>query len=313
MISLGRRSATTALVPIEATPTRLEQAIHNFLLDRHIAGATPKTLSTYADQFRPFMRWCLAHGLDLDGLGVEALRRYLAHRRERSTNALFDAVRRLKAFFRWCAQEQLCSDIAASIRPPRLQTKVIEAFTEPQVRALLALCSEPTLIGRRDEALIRLMLDSGVRISEALALTALDVDLINSRVHIRNGKGQRARYAPIGAKTARALMRYLAVRETASAISTNIFITKEGEPLNRRHAEQHIARLGKRAGIEGVRVSPHTFRHTCAIWFLRRGGDAFSLQALLGHSSLAMTKRYVAMRERDVSDAHARFGPGELV
>jgi len=79
--------------------------------------------------------------------------------------------------------------------------------------------------------------------------------------------------------------------------------------MNRRHAHQTIARLGKRAGISNVRCSPHTFRHTCALLFLQRGGDAISLQRILGHASLTMTRRYVFQTVDDLADSHRKSSP----
>ena len=84
--------------------------------------------------------------------------------------------------------------------------------------------------------------------------------------------------------------------------------------MNRRHAHQTIARLGKRANIREKRCSPHTLRHTAAVLFLRRGGDALSLQRLLGHTTLAMTTHYVASASLDdVEAAHRRASPGDAV
>jgi site-specific recombinase XerD len=151
-----------------------------------------------------------------------------------------------------------------------------------------------------------------LRISEALALTSSDVDIENRRVFVRCGKGQKQRIVPMGPRTARAILSYIRLRNQIAASSSTLFLVEGGKAMNRRHAHQQIARIAKRAGIEES-VGPHRLRHTCALWFLRRGGDAFSLQKLLGHATLEMTKRYVSMTAADISAAHAKFAPGDVV
>lgn len=83
-----------------------------------------------------------------------------------------------------------------------------------------------------------------------------------------------------------------------------------GEGLTRHGLRFLIVRLGKAARLDGsTRVSPHTFRHTFAIEFLRAGGNVFTLQQLLGHTHLAMTNRYVAIAQADITAQHRQFSP----
>jgi integrase/recombinase XerD len=173
---------------------------------------------------------------------------------------------------------------------------------------MLSLCRALPRTANRNEALLRLLLDSGLRITEALKLRIDDVHLDAGSVRVRCGKGGKDRMAFIGMKTSRAVLRYLKVRK---AVNTDtIFVTQDGLPMKRRHAHQLIARLGASARISGVRVSPHTLRHTFATWFLRSGGDVFSLQRQLGHSSLSMTRRYLDLTQNDVAAAHGLHSPG---
>jgi integrase/recombinase XerD len=313
VIQRGKRSISTEPIPSGGPDSSLGEAVQAFLLERRIAGATGTTVATYRGQLAPFLAWCTEHDIDLNALSVDDIRSYLAIRQRTSSSALFEAVRRLKTFFKWCHTEHICEDVAERIRLPKQEQKVIPALTVPQVRALLAVCAKDSFIGRRDESLLRLLIDGGLRISEALGLTVDDVNLSDGRVLVRHGKGQKQRIVPVGPRTQRALARYTAKRDKQAPAIEALFIATNGRLLNRRHVEQHLSRLAERAGIEGVRVTPHVLRHTCALWFLKRGGDAFSLQALLGHSSLEMTKRYVNMTRADVSEAHARFGAGELI
>ena len=83
----------------------------------------------------------------------------------------------------------------------------------------------------------------------------------------------------------------------------------DGRPLTRNRIQKRMAAYGKRTEIKGVRISPHTLRHTAAVSFLRNGGDVFSLQRMLGHSSLEMTRHYCELADVDVKKAHLTASP----
>jgi integrase/recombinase XerD len=279
-----------------------------FLLDRRIAGLTSQTIETYRVHLRIFGRWCEAHDVSLPDLTKFLVRQFLAERQSRSQSRLVESYRRLRPFFRWTAAEGLCDDLFCSIRKPKEPTTLVPTLTIEQVRLMLALCRAQPRTANRNEALVRLLLDSGLRITEALKLRLDDVHLDDGNVRVRCGKGNKDRIAFIGMKTSRSIMRYLKAR---IAVGTDpIFDTRDGLPMKRRHAHQLIARLGANARISGVRVSPHTLRHTFATWFLRSGGDVFSLQRQLGHSSLSMTRRYLDLTQTDVAAAHGMHSPG---
>ena len=136
------------------------------------------------------------------------------------------------------------------------------------------------------------------------------MNLEDGRINVKLAKGQKDRIVFMGAKTVRALTRYL--RKNDGLSSEVLFASRNG-PLTRRHAHQHMVRLAKKAGIEDIRLSPHTLRHTSATLYLRDGGDVFSLQRQLGHASLLMTKRYLDLTEGDVARCHAVHSPGSLM
>jgi integrase/recombinase XerD len=105
------------------------------------------------------------------------------------------------------------------------------------------------------------------------------------------------------------LVRGEAVSETAP----QLFLGRTGKPVCRSKARKLILRYGRAAGIEGVRLSPHTLRHTFAVLYVRNGGDSFSLQEILGHSTLEMTRQYVNLARRDVAEQHKKFSPMQLL
>jgi site-specific recombinase XerD len=135
------------------------------------------------------------------------------------------------------------------------------------------------------------------------------------------GKGEKTRYVHLGEATRRALRRLIGeyrdpIRPDQPAprsqpVFTSLRGKTTGEALTRAGLYRLVRMLGKRAGIEGIRCSPHTWRHTAAIEYLRNGGAVFSLQMQLGHQDLAMTKKYINLADADLADQHRKASPAD--
>lgn len=217
----------------------------------------------------------------------------------------------LRSFFNWCISEgELTQSPMDRISVPVDRADQVQPFTEDQMRRLLA-AAKKTLHPKRDEAILLLLLDTGMRASELCELKMRDVDLQNGYLTVE-GKGGKQRRLPFSRDTKRALYNYLNEadeREQNTAVFLSDRGTAAGEGLTRHGLRFLIIRIGKAAGIDGARCSPHTFRHTHAIEFLRAGGNQFTLQQILGHTHLAMTARYVAIAQADVEAQHRMFSP----
>jgi site-specific recombinase XerD len=148
-------------------------------------------------------------------------------------------------------------------------------------------------------------LDTGIRASELCELRIYQVDLRNRRLTVM-GKGSKERMVPISARTAQAVWRYLA-EWGGTRKAEVLFTTRHGLPMNRHGLRRLIKRAGDRAGVE--RATVHRFRHTFAIEFLRNQPSIFALQRMLGHSSLEMVRRYLAIAQADVEMAHQEGSP----
>lgn len=191
------------------------------------------------------------------------------------------------------------------VKMPRLDSPIMPAFTEADVKALLDAC-----LNGRDKALVLFMLDTGLRASELLAVNLGDVDVGTGAVMVRLGKGKKARTVYLGGKTRQTLQRYLRRRQDALTMDASsplwVSLTNGGR-LKVAGLRQVLRRMGERSGVD--HCHPHTFRRTFALWSLRAGMDIYSLQRLMGHSDLTMLRRYLALVESDLQSAHRKHGP----
>ena len=184
---------------------------------------------------------------------------------------------------------------------------LIDVFSPEQIETVIATCGAD-FVGLRDRAVILVLLDCGLRASETCGLTADDVNWKEHTLKVL-GKGRKERLVSFGRATQQALGRYLARRPELP--TSNLFVTWFGEPMNRHRLYELVKTRCLRAGITGVRASPHTFRHTFATSFLRSGGDCFTLQRILGHEDLAMTRRYSEVSQTDALERHRAYSPAD--
>ena len=168
-----------------------------------------------------------------------------------------------------------------------------EPLLPSEVAALLAGCSLRAPTGIRNRALIMLLYRSGLRISEALALKPANVDLEAHTARVLHGKGNKATVRPLHESANLALVRWMDKR-SALGLPRNapLFCTLQGMALSDRYVRAMLRRLGGYAGID-KRVHPHGLRHTYANELREAGADVVVIQKALGHSSVAVTARYL--------------------
>jgi len=155
--------------------------------------------------------------------------------------------------------------------------------------------------------MILVLLDCGLRVSELVGVQLQDIDWADQTIRVL-GKGNKERVVPFGQGTKSALTAWLTKR--ASLETESLWCNHYGEPMRRWRVRDMLTDRGAKAGITGVRCSPHTLRHTCAVSYLRAGGDLLTLQRLLGHSSVAVTQRYLeSIKSEDVANAHKAYSP----
>jgi integrase/recombinase XerD len=217
-------------------------------------------------------------------------------------------------FFGWLQERgYVPANPVARVHPVREPHKVIVALSTSQVRALLEQPQRDSFLGARDHCFLLLLLDTGLRLSEALAVRVEQLDWSEGRLLVL-GKGSKERRVGLSSCLLGHLRGYLKLRaSTLAAVATAeqgwLFATAQGGPLDPKAVQKRLRRYGAQAGLTGVRVSPHTLRHTYALHFVRNGGDPFTLQRILGHGSLDITRRYCELAEADVLQRQRALTP----
>ncbi|MEW6726486.1 MAG: tyrosine-type recombinase/integrase [Bacillota bacterium] len=218
-------------------------------------------------------------------------------------------VRSLKQFYQFLVDESLvASNPTTRLERRKAKSGIIETFSDEQLSVLLAAPDKSRFVGLRDYTMMLLLLDTGVRLSELVGIKLSDLKLGDSEIIITEGKGGKHRRVFVSSRTKETLKKYLRVRRDIPG-NPYLLVGVEDQPMKRRNVQERLTIYGRQVGLEGVRVSPHTFRHTFAKMYIMRGGDPFSLQALLGHSTLDMVRHYVNLWGSDLQRMHRQFSP----
>jgi site-specific recombinase XerD len=261
---------------------------------KYLKNVTPRTLTWYRHSFKAFER---AIGNKAEIVGR------ISEMRERGINPISvnTYLRCINAYLRWLHTEHG----QPLIKIPRLKEEqtVLATLTPEHVKRLLQFSPRGRNL-KRAHTLTLLLLDTGLRFAEALGLTWDRVDLDNLVLKVL-GKGGKHRVVPISLECRKVLYRW---RQQQQRVGDLVFPTRSGIQSSQGNVGRDVRLLGQRVGITGVRFSPHTFRHTFAVSYLRAGGNVLYLQRILGHSSLEMTNRYTrSLGIDDLSAVHSKL------
>lgn len=286
---------------------------------------SPHTVRDYELTFRRFREFIGGGEVAVKAIKRAHVERFLNHLRDDlglSAKTVGNHWIALSSFWSWAAEELRAPQVLHTVRRPVVRQRVVQPYSLEEVQRLLDACvsmrawsrrraahvagARPT--AARDQALILVLLDTGIRAAELSALRVRDFDRKQGRLTIWCGKGGKQREVFLGQAAQRVLWRYLAERgELAS--SAWLFATSAGGEFDRLALGNLLRRLGARANVAGV--GAHRFRHTFAINFLRNGGNLLALQDILGHSTLTMVRRYARLAEVDIAAAQRGASPAD--
>jgi site-specific recombinase XerD len=274
-----------------------------FLEERKAMRYSPHTIRDYQVTFKKFLA---LHGdVDIEIIHKQHIIQFLASQSNVSAKTLQNYLADLSALWQWAIQQGICEENPVrQVKAPIAEKKTIIPLSKVEVTALLESASQSPY-HYRDRAIIFLLLDTGIRATELCNLQLKDLNRVTGYIRVI-GKGKKERLLPVSEETIKAIDEYLTVRESVTP-SSPLFALKCGKPLERCKLRKILSELGDKCGVS--HVFPHRFRHTFAIQFLRNGGNIYSLQKILGHSTLDMVKRYLAISQYDLDHDHAVASP----
>ncbi|WP_308160754.1 MULTISPECIES: site-specific integrase [unclassified Bacillus (in: firmicutes)] len=198
---------------------------------------------------------------------------------------------------------------AAGVKLQKEQNDTFEIFTDEDVIKILSAPNKKMYTGFRDYVMMLVLIDTGLRIGELTSIKRGDVNFQNRQIiiHAENSKKNETRVVPISQKTGKELA------ELTDFINGDdndyVFLTQFGERYLADTFAKMLKKYGKKAGIQNVRISPHTFRNYMAVKFLKSKGDPFTLMRILGHKDISMTNRYIKYSDVDISELFEMSSP----
>ncbi|PET70070.1 integrase [Bacillus sp. AFS001701] len=315
-------------------PMAFEPAFNYFMSAKIGEGIRLRTKQDYSNTWRYFTDWIKEENLGVKyvhEITTEICRNYIhyltveaprfkGHRFIQndqgvglSAATINMRIRSLKVAFNfWYKESFVRMNPMDNIKCQKVDEDKIESFSDEQVEALLGACDQRTYVGFRDYVFQWLLLDSAMRINEALSIRPEDIDMKTRTIALdaRFNKNRRARIIPLTTHTIKLLTELIDENKVHFPQASKVFLSCYGAEVTDTQMNKRLKYYGDITGVgKEIRSTAHTWRHTAARNYILNGGDPYTLMRLLGHSSIHMTRRYVQMTEDDVRIKHEEFSP----
>ena len=317
---------TPKIIPASVDPDGFPVWTRRFLQHLAVKGHTEKTVKQRGHALAVFTAWCSERSItrpnEVTRPIVESFQRHLFHRRQPSGRPLSFSTQHgllvpVKLWFKWLTRQNIIlSNPASDIDLPKLPLRLPRhILTADEAEAVLAQPDVKTPSGLRDRAILETFYSTGMRRNELIHLTLYDVDVERGTVMIRDGKGRRDRFVPIGERASAWIEKYTEKARPKLITDPNdtvLFVTDRGDPFPETSLS-YLARDYIDAADIGKRGACHIFRHSMATAMLENGADVRFIQAMLGHSKLTSTEIYTHVAVRKLIEIHSRTHPAALL
>lgn len=287
----------------------ISNAFKEFTIDQQLKGNSDKTIYYYSNCIEPMIAYFGAETLT-EQLTVRQMKEYAVHLKSRgiASNSFKSYLKGIKAFLNWLYTEDYTSEnISQKLMLPKAQRKTIDVLTADEIQRLFKRFDLKKIHELRNCCICALMVDSGLRKSEITALKLSDVHIFEGYI-IVNGKGNKQRIVPLGNHTKKYLIKYISNRPQCIDCDS-LFLTKQLKPITNCVIERMFKSLKTDADLFTPRIHAHLLRHTFATNYLENGGNIYSLQLILGHTTLDMVKKYVHLTSAKTVTNFKNYSP----
>ena len=297
----------------------LPELMEHFEIHNRTEGKSPRTVEWYNLVLGQLCHWLESRDTPttLDHADEMMIRRFILFLQEKpgtkaktmSTHTMYNRVNALRSFFGWLHRQGYTDEhVLQNLKQPKTADLVIEPLNREEIDQIMRTINPKTALGARNTALVTIMLDTGLRISEVAGLKDRDVHLEGQYVKAM-GKGSKERVVSFGTACRKALFQYRQRYRGDPAHSKveTFFLSIDGYPLTADSLKSLIKRLSKSSGVD--RLHPHLLRHTYATMFLLNGGDVFLLKQNLGHTTLTMVEHYLHIAAQTAAIRSQGFSP----
>ncbi|KEZ47737.1 tyrosine-type recombinase/integrase [Metabacillus indicus] len=280
-----------------------DQAYEVFFKDCYLRNLRPATIEYYKNEFKAARKVIDKQLVDWEQGDLEEF--IFSSKQFMKVTSINTRLRALRSFYNYLVKYKFIQNSPMSnIKLLRDRQKVIETLSDRDIEKLIKVIrKKQSFVSFRDEVIMLVFLDTGVRLSELVGIEIHDV--LDNSIIIRNTKNSFERTVYLSELTVEQLRRYIKIRGLVE--TKKLFINQDNGYLKPHSIQTRFTKYGKDAEIT-KRVSPHTFRHTMARRMIVAGIDAFSLMAILGHQDIAITKKYVNLWGTDIERKHKQFG-----
>ena len=284
----------------------IQAALEDFIMEQKFRGNTLKTQIYYQQSVMRFINYAGGYR-EVGSVGIPLLREYYVQLTQEglSSNSTQTYLRALRTFLSYCFEQGYVeNDLSSKFKLPKAKRMELDVLSDAEVQRLLNGFDLRRELHLRNYCICALMIDSGLRMNEVVTLRCSKLKLAEGYA-IVDGKGNKQRAVPLGRNTQRALGEYLNRRPASS--SAFVFLMPNRKPITINSVKQMFQALKGSRGIP--RLHAHLLRHTFATRFLENGGDMYTLQQILGHTSLEMVKRYVHTNHQRMIPRFSKFSP----
>ncbi|MBU5265740.1 tyrosine-type recombinase/integrase [Virgibacillus proomii] len=322
------RQNVQQLYDVQQTDITVSEALEMFIQAKEAEGVRSRTVEEYRRHIRYLLDYTGNPDFLLKELTPNIIRKYIMYLlKERKTyeedenrkskkeglspNTVNIRLRTLRTMCRfWYTEGITTTNAMATIKPVRTdQVEEVQGLSEEEISRILGSLDERQYAQWRDKTLIYLLLDSGLRINEAVTLTIDQVNTKFNEVTVTSevAKNRKYRDVPISREVTKRLLELHQESKEYFGESNLIFLNAYGEPFNSEAFRKRLNRLKKKIGMETLH--PHQFRHTFARDYLLNGGDLFTLQKILDHSDIKTTRKYIQMNSDHIRQQHSKHSP----